>query len=154
MNVPTLRPGTYLDDHDHNQEIRYSDFVHKELVRYSWAHTLRSIPSMVDGLKPDQRKYFFVVSKKTQQGCKCSAIKCYVSEHSAYRHGEQSLADTIIGMAQKYVGTNNIGFLEPKGQFGTRVDVSQQMHCPFFLYKQSTHELALIHIVFLTSYCY
>lgn len=47
----------------------------------------------------------------------------YVSEHSAYHHGETSLAGTIIGMAQDFVGSNNINLLQPNGQFGTRNQV-------------------------------
>jgi DNA topoisomerase-2 len=47
----------------------------------------------------------------------------YVSEHSAYHHGEQSLFSTITGMAQNFVGSNNINMLEPRGQFGTRLQV-------------------------------
>ena len=42
-----------------------------------------------------------------------------MSEHSAYHHGEQSIASTIIGMAQDFVGSNNINLLLPNGQFGT-----------------------------------
>ena len=42
-----------------------------------------------------------------------------VFEHSAYDHGQQSLARTIIGMVEDYVGSNNINLLQPNGQFGT-----------------------------------
>ena len=45
----------------------------------------------------------------------------YVSEHSAYHHGEASLQSTIINMAQNFVGSNNINLLSPNGQFGTRL---------------------------------
>lgn len=45
----------------------------------------------------------------------------YVSEHSAYHHGEASLQQTIIGLAQDFVGSNNINLLFPSGQFGTRL---------------------------------
>jgi DNA topoisomerase-2 len=31
-----------------------------------------------------------------------------------------SLSSTIIGMAQNYVGSNNLNLLEPIGQFGSR----------------------------------
>ena len=51
----------------------------------------------------------------------------YVSEHSAYHHGEQSLASTIIGMAQNFVGSNNINLLSPQGQFGTREQVTPSL---------------------------
>lgn len=45
----------------------------------------------------------------------------YVSEHSAYHHGEVSLQQAIVGMAQNFVGSNNINLLRPNGQFGTRL---------------------------------
>lgn len=44
----------------------------------------------------------------------------YVSEHSAYHHGEMSLCQTIIAMAQDFIGSNNLNLLQPIGQFGTR----------------------------------
>lgn len=81
----------------------------------------RSIPSMVDGLKPGQRKILFCSFKRNFiKEAKVAQFSGYVSEHSAYHHGEQSLAGTIIGMAQDYVGSNNINLLMPNGQFGTR----------------------------------
>lgn len=48
----------------------------------------------------------------------------YVSDNSAYHHGEQNLASTIVGMAQNFVGSNNINLLCPVGQFGTRNQAS------------------------------
>ena len=45
----------------------------------------------------------------------------YVSEHSCY-HGEMSLNKAIVGLAQEYVGSNNINTLLPLGQFGTRLE--------------------------------
>lgn len=45
----------------------------------------------------------------------------YVAEHSAYHHGEASLQSTIVGLAQDFVGSNNINLLYPSGQFGTRL---------------------------------
>ena len=44
-----------------------------------------------------------------------------VAEISAYHHGEASLMGTIIGLAQNFIGSNNINLLEPHGQFGTRL---------------------------------
>ena len=52
-----LQPGLYLD---HTMDkIPISDFINKELILYSMADNIRSIPSMVDGLKPGQRKVLF-----------------------------------------------------------------------------------------------
>ncbi|MCO5602032.1 hypothetical protein L7F22_056159 [Adiantum nelumboides] len=114
-----LEPGTYLDQSV--RAIKYRDFVNRELILFSMADLARSIPSMVDGLKPGQRKVLFCSFKRnfvTQ--AKVAQFSGYVSENSAYHHGEQSLVSTIIGMAQDYVGSNNINLLSPLGQFGTR----------------------------------
>ncbi|XP_052171246.1 DNA topoisomerase 2 [Diospyros lotus] len=114
-----FEPGTYLDQKE--TLIKYSDFVNKELILFSMADLQRSIPSMVDGLKPGQRKILFCSFKRNfVKEAKIAQFSGYVSEHSAYHHGEQSLASTIIGMAQDYVGSNNINLLQPNGQFGTR----------------------------------
>ncbi|XP_030539127.1 DNA topoisomerase 2 isoform X2 [Rhodamnia argentea] len=114
-----FEPGTYLDQKE--KLIKYSDFVNKELILFSMADLQRSIPSMVDGLKPGQRKILFCSFKRNFiKEAKVAQFSGYVSEHSAYHHGEQSLASTIIGMAQDYVGSNNINLLMPNGQFGTR----------------------------------
>ncbi|KAK9283698.1 hypothetical protein L1049_011948 [Liquidambar formosana] len=114
-----FEPGTYLDQKE--KLIKYSDFVNKELIQFSMADLQRSIPSMVDGLKPGQRKILFCSFKRNfVKEAKVAQFSGYVSEHSAYHHGEQSLASTIIGMAQDYVGSNNINLLQPNGQFGTR----------------------------------
>lgn len=58
-------PGTYLD-HD-AEEISYTEFVHKELILFSRSDLLRSIPSMLDGLKPGQRKILFTCFQKNQK---------------------------------------------------------------------------------------
>lgn len=57
-----LQPGTFLDQKE--RLIRYSDFVNKELILFSLADLQRSIPSMVDGLKPGQRKILFCCFKR------------------------------------------------------------------------------------------
>jgi len=101
--------------------ISYKDFVNKELIGYSRANCIRAIPSICDGFKPGQRKILFACFKRNlTQEIKVAQLSGYVAEKSAYHHGEQSLASTIVGMAQNFVGSNNINHLEPKGQFGTR----------------------------------
>lgn len=48
-------PDVYLYEKD-TKSINFTDFVNKELVLFSNADNERSLPSMVDGLKPGQRK--------------------------------------------------------------------------------------------------
>lgn len=52
-------PEIYLYEKD-TQAVNYSDFINKELVLFSNADNERSIPSMMDGLKPGSRKVVVV----------------------------------------------------------------------------------------------
>ncbi|KAL9226457.1 hypothetical protein vseg_002268 [Gypsophila vaccaria] len=111
--------GSYLSHQE--VEITYRDFVHKELKLFSRADLQRSIPSVVDGLKPTQRKVLYCAFKKNLvQEIKVAQFSGYVSEKSAYHHGEASIQTTIVGMAQNFVGSNNVNLMMPHGQFGTR----------------------------------
>ena len=50
---------------DHNiKKLSYQDFVNLELIHFSIADNMRSIPSVMDGLKPGQRKILFSCFKR------------------------------------------------------------------------------------------
>jgi len=98
-----------------------SDFINRELILFSQADNARSIPHLLDGFKPSQRKVLFACfKKKLKNEIKVAQLAGYIGEHSAYHHGEMSLHGTIVGMAQTFCGSNNINLLYPSGQFGTR----------------------------------
>lgn len=102
--------------------IPYEDFINKELIHFSKYDCDRSIPNLMDGLKISLRKILFAAFKKNlTTEIKVAQFSGYVSEHSCYHHGEQSLNKAIKGMAQNFVGSNNINLLVPSGQFGTRL---------------------------------
>ncbi|GAB4817907.1 hypothetical protein N2152v2_004953 [Parachlorella kessleri] len=133
--LKNFQPGTYLDNSA--DTITYSDFVHKELILFSRADLDRSIPSMVDGLKPGQRKILFACFKRNlKKDIKVAQLAGYVAEHSAYHHGEASLMSTIIGLAQDYVGSNNINLLVPSGQFGTRLQGGKDAASPRYIFTR------------------
>jgi DNA topoisomerase-2 len=103
--------------------ISYDTFIHKELSHFSNYDCIRSIPNLMDGFKPSQRKVLFASFKRRlTKEIKVAQLSGYVSEHTAYHHGEASLNGTIVGMAQDFVGSNNIELLKPNGQFGTRLN--------------------------------
>lgn len=108
---------------DHSQpKVTYEDFVNLELVQFSKYSVMRSVPSVMDGFKPTQRKILYCCFKRNlRNDVKVAQLVGYVGEHSAYHHGEASLAGTIIAMAQDFVGSNNLNLLVPSGQFGTRL---------------------------------
>jgi DNA topoisomerase II len=104
------------------QQVMYEEFIDKEMIHFSTYDCARSIPNMVDGLKISLRKILFAAFKRRLTSeIKVAQFSGYVSEHSAYHHGEASLNGAIVKMAQNYVGSNNINLLEPNGQFGTRL---------------------------------
>ena len=112
--------NAYLDTN--HSSIEYEQFINNEMIHFSTYDCARSIPNMVDGLKISLRKILFSAFKrKLTSEIKVAQFSGYVSEHSAYHHGEASLNGAIVNMAQNYVGSNNINVLQPNGQFGTRL---------------------------------
>lgn len=104
------------------QDLTYRDFINKELIHFSNSDNLRSIPNLIDGLKPSQRKILYAgFKKRLDSDSKVSQFVGYVSEQTSYHHGETSLMEAIIGMAQNFVGSNNLNVYVPSGQFGTRL---------------------------------
>jgi len=104
------------------KSVKYEEFINDEMIHFSTYDCARSIPNMIDGLKISLRKILFAAFKrKLTSEIKVAQFSGYVSEHSAYHHGEASLNGAIINMAQTFVGSNNINLLEPNGQFGTRL---------------------------------
>ena len=102
--------------------ITITDFIHKELKHFSNDDNIRSIPHLLDGLKPSQRKILYtLLSSSNNNELKVSQLAGLVSQKSAYHHGENSLVSTIISMAQDFVGSNNLNLLLPVGQFGSRI---------------------------------
>merc|ERR1719158_132837 len=123
---------------DHTlKEVSYKDFVDKELVLFSKASVMRAIPNIMDGFKPSQREVLFACfKKKLKNDCKVAQLVGYISEHAAYHHGETSLCDTVIGMAQDYVGSNNVNLLLPQGQFGTRLQGGKDAASSRYIYTR------------------
>ncbi|ORD95150.1 DNA topoisomerase 2 [Enterospora canceri] len=126
-------PGTFLDQRA--SDISVSDFVNKELILFSMADNIRSIPSVIDGLKPGQRKVLFSCFKRNLRSeIKVAQLVGYVSEHSAYHHGEASLSATIVNLAHDFIGSNNINLLLPLGQFGSRLLGGKDSASPRYIF--------------------
>ena len=107
------------------------------MIHFSKYDCDRSIPNLVDGLKVSQRKILYsAFKKKLNQEIKVAQFSGYVSEHSGYHHGEQSLNGAIINMAQDFVGSNNINLLRPNGQFGTRLQGGKDHASERYIFTQ------------------
>jgi DNA topoisomerase-2 len=123
------------------KQLDISDFVHKDLVNFSLADLKRSIAHMADGLKPSQRKVLYsCFHKNLKDEMKVAQLAAYVAEKSAYHHGEVSLAETIVKLANDYTGSNNINLLEPCGQFGTRLMGGKDASQTRYIFTKLTKE--------------
>jgi DNA topoisomerase-2 len=119
------------------QMIPYEEFINKELIHFSKYDCERSIPNLIDGLKISLRKILFCTFKKhLTTEIKVAQFSGYVSENSLYHHGEESLNKAIVGMAQNFVGSNNINLLFPSGQFGSRIKGGQDASSPRYIFTR------------------
>jgi DNA topoisomerase-2 len=131
-----FKPGTYLDMAG-TDRITYNDFINKELILFSMADNQRSIPSVVDGFKPGQRKVLYTCFRRNlKKDIKVVELAGSVSGLTAYSYGETSLQQTIVGLAQNYVGSNNINCLEPSGNFGSRLQGGQDAASARYIYTR------------------
>jgi DNA topoisomerase-2 len=135
----------YLDTS--KPEIPYEEFVDRGLIHFSIYDNERSIPNLMDGLKISLRKILYAAFKKggLKTEIKVAQFSGYVSEHSAYHHGEASLNAAIVGMAQNFVGSNNINLLEPNGQFGGRLQGGQDSASERYIFTQLNRLTRLIY---------
>jgi DNA topoisomerase-2 len=120
----------------------YDEFVHRDLVHFSYYNLERAIPNVMDGLKTSQRKILYGALKRNLKSeIRVAQFAGYVSEHAGYHHGEASLNETIIGMAQDFTGANNISWFVPQGQFGTRLEGGKDAASPRYIHTYLSAEV-------------
>lgn len=133
-------PANILVPHA-DKQLPYDEFVNRDLVHFSYYNVERSIPNVMDGLKTSQRKILYAAFKRNLKSeIKVAQFAGYVSEHTSYHHGEAALQDAIVGMAQDFVGSNNINLLAPCGQFGTRLEGGKDSASPRYIFTHLTQD--------------
>jgi DNA topoisomerase-2 len=136
--------NTRINNND--KKISYDDFINKEMIHFSKYDCDRSIPNLMDGLKISLRKILYSAFKKNiTNEIKVAQFSGYVSENSGYHHGEASLNAAIVGMAQNFVGSNNINLFEPNGQFGTRLQGGKDSASERYIFTQLNKITRLIY---------
>ncbi len=143
----------WLMNYDRNEiltyeerDVSYNDFINKDLKHFSNYDNSRSIPHIMDGFKPSQRKILYGAFLRglDKDEVKVAQLAGFVSDRAAYHHGEMSLNGAIIGMAQDFVGSNNINTLAPLGQLGTRAQGGKDAASPRYIFTKLTKEALLI----------
>jgi len=132
-----------LDDVTYIPSVTLTKFIDNELIQFSASNLKRSIPSIMDGLKPGQRKILWTawLHWKWEEGkdssykkFKVSQLANKVSDKMKYHHGEDSLSDAITKMAQDFVGSNNMPFFTREGQLGSREEGGNDAADPRYPY--------------------
>jgi len=127
--------NAYLDTS--KTSVSYTEFIDKELIHFSKYDCDRSIPNLMDGLKISLRKILYsAIKMNLNSEIKVAQFSGYVSKEACYHHGEASLNAAIVGMAQNFVGSNNINLLMPNGQFGTRLQGGKDSASERYIFTQ------------------
>lgn len=108
------------------------------------ADDISSIPSVIDGFTSVQRKVMYAAFKKNwKKEIKVREFASVVSQLTAYPQDPFSpngpngpLQQTIIGLAQSFVCSNNINYLEPHGNFGSRLQGGSDAAAGSFIYTK------------------
>jgi DNA topoisomerase-2 len=142
--LATYSRDRYLDTLQ--PSVTYEKFINDEMIHFSKYDCDRSIPNLMDGLKISLRKILFSAFKKNlKTEIKVAQFSGYVSEHSGYHHGEASLNAAIVGMAQNFVGSNNINLFEPNGQMGSRLKGGKDSASERYIFTQLNKLTRLIY---------
>lgn len=114
----------------------YEKYVKGPFNLYVHDSNKRSIPGIIDGLKPSQRKVLWTCINKVSKEIRVSSLAGLVTHFTHYHHGEESTNKTIIKMAQDFMGSNNVNLLKPKGQFGSRHSNGNDAASARYLYTE------------------
>jgi len=133
--LKTYKPIEFIDKLSTKQT--YDKFINNELMEFSMYNNVRQIQNSVDGFKPSQRKAFYTLIKKNiHSEIKVSSLSGAIIDLASYHHGNVSLEEAIVGMAQDFVGINNINLLSPKGQFGSRMKGGSDKASPRYIFTR------------------
>ena len=138
--ITSVPPGTSTDLEYNKEQFTFCDLVNVELRDFSVYNVKRSIPHVIDGLKVSKRKVLFGCFQKHlySKEMKVARLAALVGEKTAYHHGEQSLQDVIVGMAQDFLGSNQLNLLLPNGEFGSRAKNGKDAAAPRYIFTVLT----------------
>jgi DNA topoisomerase-2 len=111
------------------KEITIDRLFQEQYRPYANYDNERSLPNLIDGLKITQRKVLYTcLLKNTTSEMKVAQLASSVAFETHYHHGEAGIGGVICNLAQDFVGSNNLNWLEPIGQFGSRLSPIPAAH--------------------------
>jgi len=122
--------------------MKITDFYNEEYMLAALYTSFRSIANCIDGLKPSGRKVISTIEDfNIKSKIKVSQLASKVSETKQYLHGEDSLGGVVVGLAQTFIGSNNVNLLVPDGNFGSRYVNSPSASRYIYTYKSDSFDL-------------
>ena len=137
------------------KEITIERLFQEQYKPYANYDNERSIVNLVDGLKITQRKVIYTcLIKAITDEMKVAQLSSMVAHTTHYHHGEQGISGVICNLAQDFTGSNNLNWLEPIGQFGSRLSpvpaaaryIFTKMSKNFRLYFRKEDDIILEHL--------
>lgn len=137
------------------KEITINRLFQEQYRPYANYDNERSLPNLVDGLKITQRKVLYTcLLKNVNSEMKVAQLASSVAYETQYHHGEQGIAGVICNLAQNFTGSNNLNWLDPIGQFGSRLSpvpaaaryIFTKMSKNFRLYFRKEDDIILEHL--------
>lgn len=109
---------------------------------YQRDNILRKLLSVIDGFVGSRRKVFYTARKAGRRDIKVQGLAGETVAKANYHHGETSLEQTIIRMAQAYPGARNLPMLKPLGNFGSRDKGYKNAAASRYIYTTLNWQLA------------
>lgn len=103
---------------------------------------IRKLLNAIDGFVTSRRKVFYTARKVGHREIKVAGLASEVVNKANYHHGETSLEQTIIKMAQAYPGARNLPLLLPLGNFGSRNKGYKDAGASRYIYTAINYQLA------------
>lgn len=115
-----------------------------ETKEYQMDDIVRSLPHVIDGLRPAARlaiagaQAFF---KKENKSTKLYQLTGDITKKMHYQHGEKSLNDTVIRLAQSFPGARNLPYIFGDAMFGSRSKGGGDSGAPRYIFAKLNKRL-------------
>jgi DNA topoisomerase-2 len=125
--------------------ISITKLMRTDVKEFQRDNILRKLPHMMDGMVPSRRKAFYaardIFKTSAAKEIKVCNFTGSVISKTNYHHGDASLAETIIKMAQCFVGARNMPLLIGVGEFGSRLMGGKDHGSPRYVYVKLNQKL-------------
>lgn len=118
---------------------QHFDIDTKSYQRYN---IIRKLLNLVDGFVTSRRKVFYSARMLGRGEIKVAGLASNTVSWANYHHGEASLEQTIVRMAQSYPNARNLPLLLPCGGFGSRDAGYTDYGAGRYIYTSINHRLS------------